>query len=179
MAAPGHRTFENVPTHPDEETQAGIGHATADRWIDEHLGRRVYQALPGDARRTYRAGVRLYLAVLDTGNADDAEEALSDYSVLVLPFARAFEGLVRLVLATHTASPVSRIAGTAPGRERSVAAPRSVGAALQDLHAHLTNATRTDSSPNGEAAHAAVGALLRAWRDVRCSTSTRFAGDEN
>lgn len=63
-------------------------------WIHQELGKEIFEFLfPGD-QKTYAAGVGLLLL---TANHD---LVLDDYSVLVMPFARAYEGFI-LRLAHH------------------------------------------------------------------------------
>ncbi|MDW8327807.1 MAG: ribonuclease HIII, partial [Anaerolineales bacterium] len=86
---------------PDSEREAALEYLNkpeAERealdWIDEHLGQDVFGFLPSNEREGYISGASVLLWLKATGRK------LPDYSTVVMPFARAYEGFV-IQLAIH------------------------------------------------------------------------------
>jgi ribonuclease HIII len=86
---------------PDSEREAALEYLNkpeAERealdWIDEHLGQGVFKFLPSNEREGYISGSSVLLWLKSTGRK------LPDYSTVVMPFARAYEGFV-IRLAIH------------------------------------------------------------------------------
>ena len=86
---------------PDSEREAALEYLNkpeAERealdWIDEHLGQEVFDFLPSNEREGYISGASVMFWLKASGRK------LSDYSTVVMPFARAYEGFV-IRLAIH------------------------------------------------------------------------------
>lgn len=86
---------------PDSEREAALEYLNkpeAERealdWIDEHLGQGVFEFLPSNEREGYISGSSVLLWLKTSGRK------LPDYSTVVMPFARAYEGFV-IQLAIH------------------------------------------------------------------------------
>lgn len=86
---------------PDSEREAALEYLNkpeAERealdWIDDHLGQGVFEFLPSNEREGYISGSSVLLWLKASGRK------LPDYSTVVMPFARAYEGFV-IQLAIH------------------------------------------------------------------------------
>lgn len=86
---------------PDSEREAALEYLNkpeAERealdWIDEHLGQGVFEFLPSNEREGYISGSSVLLWL------KTSSRKLPDYSTVVMPFARAYEGFV-IQLAIH------------------------------------------------------------------------------
>jgi ribonuclease HIII len=86
---------------PDSEREAALEYLNkpeAERealdWTYEHLGQEVYEFLPSNEREGYISGASILLWL------KASNRKLPDYSTIVMPFARAYEGFV-IQLALH------------------------------------------------------------------------------
>lgn len=140
-----------IPDSEREEALEYLNRPEAERealdWTYEHLGQEVFEFLPGNEREGYLSGASILLWL------KASNRRLLDYSTVVMPFARAYEGFV-IRLAIHLGIvEESKIGEIDADKIRA-------GSYLDQVRDKIV---KTDKSRFEGLAYT----LLGAWRDIR------------
>jgi len=138
---------------PDSERSAIFEHMNrpqkermALEWVYEYLGEQAFEFLEINDRETYLSGAGLFLSI------QEMKLQLPDYSIVVMPFARSYEGFI-IQLAVQ-------LGITTQANIRANAEVMKVGEYLNKIKDKIE---RTDKTRYG----GLTDTLQSAWRDVR------------
>jgi ribonuclease HIII len=139
---------------PDTEREAALEYLnkpgteqSALDWTYDHLGQGVFDFLPSNEREGYISGASLLLWLKGEG------KALSDYSTVVMPFARAYEGFViQLAIAL------------------GITTEEQIKSNIDEMRAgNYINEVRQRIEKLDKLRYAGIADTLQsAWRDIRC-----------
>jgi ribonuclease HIII len=115
-------------------------------WVYDQLGREVYEFLPSNDRETHLSGAGLLLSIKETNLQ------LPDYSIIVMPFARTYEGSI-IQLAVQLG--ITNQAGIQANAESMRA-----GGYINQIKERIDKSDKVRHTGLADT-------LLSAWRDVR------------
>lgn len=138
---------------PDTERKVILEHMSRPQteqkaidWIYKYLGQQVYEFLPTSDREAYLSGAGLFLSI------EEMQLQLSDYSIIVMPFARSYEGFI-IQLAVQ-------LGITTQENIQASAESMKAGDYLNKVKERIE---KTDKTRHG----GIIDTLLSVWRDVR------------